>query len=64
MDLVNLDSYALDAWQIDVYQQGLKQFTGIERGQFRLAVSQFNPISLALRTFVRLEFQCIHHQVS
>jgi len=47
--------YALDAWQIEVYHRGLKQFTGIERGQYRLEVSQRNHIGLAIRAFVRLE---------
>ncbi len=47
--------YALDAWQIEVYHRGLKQFTGIERGQFRLEISQRNHIGLAIRAFVRLE---------
>lgn len=47
--------YALDAWQVEVYHRGLKQFTGIERAQYRLEVSQRNHISLAIRAFVRLE---------
>jgi hypothetical protein len=47
--------HALDAWQIEVYHQGLKQNTGVERGQFRLTVSQTNHIALAIRAFVRLE---------
>ncbi len=47
--------YALDAWQIEVYHRGLKQFTGIERGQYRLEVAQRNYIGLAIRAFVRLE---------
>lgn len=47
--------HALDAWQIEVYHRGLKQFTGIERGQYRVEVSQRNHIGLAIRAFVRLE---------
>ena len=47
--------YALHAWQIEVYHQGLKQFTGIERGQFRTAIAQRNHIGLAIRAFLRLE---------
>ncbi len=47
--------YALHAWQIEVYHQGLKQFTGIERGQFRTATAQRNHIGLAIRSFLRLE---------
>lgn len=47
--------YALDAWQIEFYHRGIKQFTGVERGQYRLEVSQRNHIGLAIRAFVRLE---------
>lgn len=47
--------YALDAWQIEVYHRGIKQFTGVERSQYRLEVSQRNHIGLAIRAFVRLE---------
>lgn len=47
--------HALEAWQIEVYHQGLKQNTGIERGQFRLTISQSNHIALAIRAFLRLE---------
>lgn len=47
--------YALDAWQIEVYHQGLKQNTGVERGQFRLAKSQINHIGLSIRAYLRLE---------
>jgi hypothetical protein len=39
----------------EVYHRGLKQFTGIERGQYRLEVAQRNHIALAIRAFVRLE---------
>jgi putative transposase len=55
MTLEQCADYALDAWQIEVYHRGLKQFTGVERGQFRLEVSQRNHIGLAIRAFVRLE---------
>jgi hypothetical protein len=55
MTLVEAAFHALDAWQIEVYHRGLKQFTGIERGQYRLEVSQRNHIGLAIRAFVRLE---------
>ena len=44
------------AWLIEVYHRALKQFTGIERGQFRLERSQRNHIGLALRAYVRLEY--------
>ncbi len=52
--------HALDAWQVEVYHRGLKQFTGIERGQFRLEISQHNHIGLAIRAFVRLEAHRLH----
>ena len=56
--------YALDAWQVEVYHRGLKQFTGIERGQFRLEVSQRNHIGFAIRAFVRLELYRTHTSIS
>lgn len=56
--------YALDAWQIEVYHRGLKQFTGVERAQCRLEISQRNHISLAIRAFVRLEVYRLHYGVS
>jgi putative transposase len=55
MTIEEAAEYALHAWQIEVYHQGLKQFTGIERGQFRVAVAQQNHIGLAIRAFLRLE---------
>jgi hypothetical protein len=60
MNIEEAAFYALDAWQIEVYHRGLKQFTGIERAQCRLEVSQRNHISLAIRTFVRLEVHRLH----
>lgn len=55
MTLEQAAFYALDAWQVEVYHRGLKQFTGVERAQYRLEVSQRNHIGLAIRAFVRLE---------
>ncbi len=55
MTLEQCAFHALDVWQIEVYHRDLKQFTGIERAQMRLAVSQRNHIGLAIRAFVRLE---------
>jgi putative transposase len=52
---MTIEQAALDAWQIEVYHRGLKQFTGVEHGQYRLEVSQRSQISLAIRAFVRLE---------
>jgi hypothetical protein len=64
MTIQQAADYALDAWQIEVYHRGLKQFTGIERGQFRLEVAQRNHIGLAIRAFVRLEVHRLQRQVS
>lgn len=64
MSLEACADYALDAWQIEVYHRGLKQFTGIERGQFRLEVSQRNHIGLAIRAFLRLEAHRIRTGIS
>jgi hypothetical protein len=55
MSLEEAAFYALDAWQVEVYHRGLKQFTGIEQGHYRLEVSQRNHIGLAIRAFIRLE---------
>jgi hypothetical protein len=52
------------AWLVEVYHRALKQFTGIERGQFRLERSQRNHIGLALRAYVRLEFHRWRTRVS
>jgi hypothetical protein len=56
--------YALDAWQVEVYHRGLKQFTGLERAQYRLETSQRNHIGLAIRAFVRLEAHRLHSGLS
>lgn len=50
------DHFAAQTWVIETYHRSLKQFTGIERGQFRLECSQRNHIGLAIRAYVRLEF--------
>jgi hypothetical protein len=64
MTIQQAADYALDAWQIEVYHRGLKQFTGIERGQFRLEIAQRNHIGLAIRAFVRLEAHRLQRQLS
>jgi hypothetical protein len=64
MTLQQAADYALDAWQIEVYHRSLKQFTDIERGQFRLEIAQRNHIGLAIRAFVRLEVHRLHWQIS
>jgi hypothetical protein len=64
MTLEQAAFYALDAWQVEVYHRGLKQFTGVERAQCRLEISQRNHIGLAIRAFVRLEAYRLHTGIS
>jgi hypothetical protein len=64
MTLEEAAFYALDAWQIEVYHRGLKQFTGVERAQHRLEVAQRNHIGLAIRAFVRLEIHRLNTGIS
>jgi hypothetical protein len=52
------------AWRIAEYHRSLKQFTGIERGQFRHPRRQRNHLGLALRAFVRLELHRVSTWVS
>jgi hypothetical protein len=52
------------AWLVEVYHRAIKQFTGIERAQFRLERSQRNHIGLALRAYLRLEVHRWHTRVS
>ena len=64
MNIEEAAFYALDAWQVEVYHRGLKQFTGVERAQYRLEISQRNHIGLAIRAFVRLEVHRLHAGIS
>jgi hypothetical protein len=52
------------AWLVEVYHRALKQFTGIERAQFRVERSQRNHIGLALRAYLRLEIHRCRARVS
>lgn len=47
--------YANEAWTIEQFHRGIKQFSGIERCQARSRRAQRNHIGLALRAFLRLE---------
>lgn len=60
LDEVGRRAYADRAWLIEDYHRSLKQFTGIQAGQFRLEIAQRNHIGLALRAYVRLEFHRWH----
>jgi hypothetical protein len=64
MTPVQRKAYADRAWLIEDYHRSLKQFTGIQAGQFRLETAQRNHIGLAIRAFVRLEFHRWHHRLA
>lgn len=49
--------WARQAWGIETYHRGIKQFCGVERAQVRAAKAQRNHIGCALRAFLRLEYQ-------
>ena len=47
--------YGNEAWTIENFHRGIKQFSGIERCQARSRRAQRNHIGMALRAFLRLE---------
>jgi putative transposase len=49
-------AFAELAWAVEEYHRGLKQFTGVERCQTRMATAQRNHIGWSIRAFVRLEY--------
>jgi putative transposase len=51
---------ATQAWTIETYHRGVKQYCGIERCAARSARAQRNHIGWALRAFLRLE----HHRIT
>lgn len=59
MDIETFQDLTKQAWSIETYHRGIKQFCGIEKCQARLETSQRNHILLALRAFLRLEFHRI-----
>ncbi len=56
MDAGTRLAYAEQAWGIEEYHRGLKQYCGVERAQVRHPDAQRNHIGCALRAFVRLEY--------
>jgi putative transposase len=56
--------FAENAWHIETFHRGLKQFCGLEKSQARLARTQRNHIGLALRAFLRLETFCFYQGIS
>ncbi len=64
MPIEQMAEDALDAWQIEVYHRGLKQFTGIEKSQHRKETAQRNHIGLAVRAYLRLEVHRLRTGIS
>lgn len=64
MDELKRIKYANEAWTIEQFHRGIKQFSGIERCQARSRRAQRNHIGLALRAFLRLEVHSYNRGVS
>ena len=64
MDELKRIKYANEAWTIENFHRGIKQFSGIERCQARSRRAQRNHIGLALRAFLRLEVHSYKSGVS
>jgi len=62
-DLVRV-KYAQEAWTIENFHRGIKQFSGVERCQARSRRAQRNHIGFALRAFLRLEVHCHKEGIS
>lgn len=56
--------YGGEAWTIEQFHRGIKQFSGIERCQARSRRAQRNHIGFALRAFLRLEVHCYQTGIS
>jgi len=63
LDPAGRQAYADRAFLIEGYHRSIKQFTGVQAGQFRLEIAQRNHIGLALRAYVRLEFHRWRHRL-
>lgn len=66
LEMVELTRLRLaeNAWAIEHYHRGIKQYCGIERAQVRAPRAQRNHIGLALRAFLRLEAYCFVQGIS
>ncbi len=53
------EQLAKTAWTIESFHRGMKQFCGVEKCQARKAQSQRTHILMAVRAFIRLEFNRI-----
>jgi hypothetical protein len=64
MSELNRIKYGNEAWTIENFHRGIKQFSGIERCQARSRRVQRNHIGMALRAFLRLEVHCYEKGIS
>jgi putative transposase len=64
LDASGREELSRQAWAVETYHRGLKQYTGVERCQCRAARAQRNHIGLAIRGFVRLEYHRVVSGVS
>ncbi len=58
------EEFADESWNVEEYHRGLKQHTGVEGCAMRLIRGQRNHIGLAIRAFVRLEYQRVKSGLS
>jgi hypothetical protein len=61
---LKLLKHAEQSWKIEVYYRAIKQHTGIEKCQCRLAVAQKNHIGFSIRAFLRMEIIRLQSGVS
>ena len=56
LDAAGREELSRQAWAVETYHRGLKQYTGVERCQLRAGRAPRNHIGLAIRALVRLEY--------
>lgn len=64
MTAQDIKTVAAQRWKIEEYHRGLKQTTGIEKCQARNQRSQRNHVFCSILSFVALETQRIHKDIS
>lgn len=64
MTIMDIKAVAAQRWKIEEYHRGLKQTTGIEKCQARTQRSQRNHIFCSILSFVALEIQRVHNNIS
>lgn len=58
------DDLEREAWGIEAYHRGLKQYCGVERSSVRSAIGQANHLLLSVRAYLRLEVHRVRTGVS